>query len=373
MKILIIDISGRVEIYDDALFNAIHSIEKDSKLLYPGHGLLSLIPRKYKASESLIKRGLKVAEILINYFYLCILLAFCHTRIIHFEWLPLMDFTAVENHILKVIKLLSPRSKIVLTIHNLYPHNMSSESKAKFKVRYRKACGFVDEFIVHTKVTKNDVIEEYDLNAKKVNVCRHGVFEPKDYHVTSRIKDDKLHVLQFGLQSYYKGTDILVKAICSMPDSYKSKIAARVVGAVDKKFLEDLQEIDKNNDIVFIPRYLEKHELYKEIDNCDIIVLPYRAISQSGVLLLSIYFGKMIICSNLPSFVETIKGDRENEPVDSFFFNTEDAYSLKELLKKYIDGVINYNDIQPHLAYLKELYSWSNSAKETIEVYYKKL
>lgn len=371
MKVLIVDISGRVDIYDDALFGAIHSIENDSKLLYPGHGLLSLIPRKFKASESLIKRVLKVVEIMINYFYLCILLAFSHTRIIHFEWLPLMDFTAVEIQILKVIRLLSPRSKIVLTIHNLYPHNMSLESKAKFNIRFRKACIFVDEFIVHTKVTKKEVTEEFDVNPNKVNVCHHGVFEPEGYHAISKIKDNKLHVLQFGLQSYYKGTDILVKAVCSLPDSYKSKIAARVVGAIDKKFLDELQAIDKNNEIVFIPRYLDKQELYNEIDNCDVIILPYRAISQSGVLLLSVYFGKMIICSNLPSFVETIKGDKENESVEPFFFNTEDENSLKELLQKYIDGFVNYKGIQSHLNYLKDLYSWSNSAKKTIEVYYK--
>ncbi|MFK2235280.1 hypothetical protein ACIXMR_13945 [Bacteroides fragilis] len=67
------------------------------------------------------------------------------------------------------------------------------------------------------------------------------------------------------------------------------------------------------------PYFLEETVLHTRIQQADIIVLPYRAISQSGVLLLSIYFEKLVICADLPSFVETLSVDIDDAIAKSFF------------------------------------------------------
>ncbi len=368
------DISGKVEKYDIALFNAIRSeVSKSSvRLLLPGINLLSIVPRKFKASENIIKRILKVAEGLFNYVYTMIKVACTKPDVLHLQWLPFIEFNGCEVPILKSIKRLSPKTKLVLTIHNIYPHNMSMKAQKKYNIRFREACAIFDAFIVHTNISKEEVICEFGLIPDKVNVCCHGVFEPKSIKInTTRRKEGKLHILQFGGQSYYKGTDLLVDAVCGLDERHKAKIETHIVGGISSHFLEELKTKDKDSLIKWKPYFLDDDELYQEINDSDIIVLPYRAISQSGVLLLSIYFGKLIICSDLPSFKETMRGQEGDKLDDSLFFKSEDADSLKKILTRYIDKNINEKDVQDRVLHLKKLYSWTNAAKSTLDVYNK--
>lgn len=368
------DISGKVEQYDIALFNAIRSEASKSsvRLLLPGINLLSIVPRKFKASENIIKRILKVAEGLFNYVYTMTIVACTKPDVLHLQWLPFMEFNGCEVPILKSIKRLSPKTKLVLTIHNIYPHNMYLKAQKKYNIRFRRACALFDAFIVHTNMSKEEVIREFGLIPDSVNVCCHGVFEPNSIKInTTRRKGGKLHILQFGGQSYYKGTDLLVDAVCGLDKRHKAKIETHIVGGISSYFLEELKAKDKQSIIKWKPYFLDDDELYQEINESDIIVLPYRAISQSGVLLLSIFFGKLIICSDLPSFKETMRGQEGDSLDDSLFFKSEDADSLKKLLTRYINKNINEKDVQDRVQHLKKLYSWTNAAKSTLDVYNK--
>ena len=100
----------------------------------------------------------------------------------------------------------------------------------------------------------------------------------------------------------------------------------QLVGGVGESYLQELKGKDSNSLIHWKSYFLSNDELYEEINNSDVLVLPYREISQSGVLLLSIYFEKNIICSDLPSFVETIHGDQDNSLDHDFFFKNHDKY-----------------------------------------------
>lgn len=374
-KFLIVDITGRVELYDLALAEALYSVSpKDVqvKLLLPKHGLLSLIPKKLQNSENAIKRAVKVGEALLNYLLIIMRLAFCKVDILHLQWLPFMEINAWENPLLALMHKVSARTRIVLTIHNVYPHNMDDNAKQAYNKRFRKACSYIDAFIVHTDVSKKDVTREFNLPDDKVTVCCHGVFVPKNVAVKKEERNDgKCRILQFGTQSYYKGTDVLVDAICGMPNEFKNKIETRIVGDIKPAFLEEMKAKDSDGAIVWKPYFLDDQELYEEINNCDIVALPYRAISQSGVLLLAIYFEKNIICSNLPSFVETMRGNMSDDLDDSLFFESENADSLRHLIMQYISKDINEEAVKQRICHLKHLYSWESAAHSTLAVYNK--
>ena len=100
------------------------------------------------------------------------------------------------------------------------------------------------------------------------------------------------------------------------------------------------------------------------IDNADFIALPYREISQSGVLLLALFFRKPLLISDLPSFRETLKGFTTD-----MFFETGSAVSLRDLIVRMLNGNI---DIKRELQIIEDLnseYSWENSATKTISIY----
>lgn len=367
-----IDITGRVELYDNQLFDALNKISPRAKFLKLGKGFVKFIPEKYKMSEALIKRVLKIFECLINYLLLVSRIFLLKPSVVHLQWLPFMEINGWEIPILKLIRKGSPKTKIILTIHNVYPHNMSDGAKKSYNIRFRKACALIDEFIVHTEISKQDVIREFGLDPQKVNVCCHGVFVPEGVtpKVTNR-EDGKLHILQFGGQSFYKGTDVLVDAVCGMEKSLQNKIDTHIVGGISEKFLNELKQKDKDGIISWKPYFLDDKELHEEINNSDLIVLPYRAISQSGVLLLSIYFGKLIICSDLPSFKETMQGGEGDELDNDLFFENENSSSLRALIERYINEEVDEAKVHERIARLKDLYSWESAAKATLKVYNK--
>lgn len=371
-KYYIVDISGKIVFYDRSLFNAMQKriTDESLKLFFPGNGLLSLIPRCFLNKGGIIKKFFKACEGLLNYIYICYMVTVAKPDIIHLQWLPFMDVIGWETWILKLIKKLSPKSNLVLTIHNVYPHNMNQDAKKAYNIRFRQVCSNFDAFIVHTLISKNEVIQEFALQNEKVYVCCHGVFEPQNVQIISeKRKKNKLHILQFGVQSYYKGTDILVEAICGLDDKRKSEIETHISGGIDHAFLKELKAKDKNSIIHWKSYILSDEELYQQINNSDIIVLPYRTISQSGVLLLSIYFEKLIICSDLPSFKETMHGEEGDNLDTSIFFKSGDAISLRNLIIRYIDGKIDEDAIRKRIIHLKSLYSWENAAITTTRVY----
>ena len=372
MRVIMLDISGKVLNYDLALVDALKkkSVDTNVEFFAPGRDLLSLIPRRWQHSNNTVKRFIKVGEGLLNYFIVSSKLVFKKPDVLHFQWLPFMEVVGWEIAIIKFIKWLSPKTRLVHTIHNIYPHNMSSERKKAYNARFRKVSSLFDAFIVHTKISKEDVIREFGLSAEKVHVCCHGVFEPKGVTISSKFrKDGKLHILQFGGQSYYKGTDLLVDAVCSLDDERKKRIETHIVGGISQSFLDELKKKDVDSIITWRAIFLSDEELYQEINAADLIVLPYRAISQSGVLLLSIYFGKLIVCSDLPSFKETMQGDEGDILDGCLFFKNEDAGSLRELLVKYVDGIIDEKAVRERINHLKSLYSWESAARATIETY----
>ena len=97
--------------------------------------------------------------------------------------------------------------------------------------------------------------------------------------------------------------------------------------------------------------------------------MPYRAISQSGVLLLSIFFEKLIICSDLPSFRETMQGKWGDSLDRDLFFRTEDVGDLRNLLVRYVDGEVSEMLLRERILHLKHLYSWERAARATWDLY----
>lgn len=373
-SVFLVDISGKVYVYDDALYDALIRNCGDVGIRYlrPGHGLFSFIPKSLSRSSSTFKRVVKVLEIHLNYVLLCIMVCIRKPDVIHMQWLPLLDINGIEIVIFKIIKWLSPKLRLILTIHNVYPHRISDERRAVYYSRFRKVSLLFDDFIVHTNITKGDVISEFGLGSESIHVCCHGVFVPNGVKPVPTVrKDGKLHILQFGAQLYYKGTDLLVEAVSGLSEEYRSKVSTRIVGGISQKFFDELKTIDKYGDIEWKPFFLSDHDLYEEINSCDMVVLPYRSISQSGVLLLSIYFGKLIICSNLPSFVETMRGNDDCALDADLFFKSEDSESLRALLIKYIDRQVDENAIRGHIEDLRNLYTWDSAAKATIMLYNK--
>lgn len=377
MKIAVVDITGRnASQYNPSLCSALAQIEGvNVTLLSPtlsvnnvGYSyikLLKIIPDSLTASESKSKRILRLLEVLLNYIYLILIVLTKRPDVIHIQWLPLLEFANGESLVLKIFKVFSSKTKIVLTVHNIYPHNMTDAGERKYHSRFLKLDHLIDAYIVHLYSSKNELATKFCISYDKIHVAYHGIYVADKYkHQESDNRSGVKRIIMFGYQNYYKGTDLLIEALKILPENYLSKIKVKIVGKTEQNLFERYQSECNKLNVEWNCNFVPEEELYDAIGNSDLILLPYRSISQSGVLLLALSYRKPIITSDLPSFKETLEGYS-----DDWFFKADNIVSLNETIKRFIDQEIDTKKMVGIIDLLNEKYSWKESAKATVKVY----
>lgn len=378
MKILAIDISGKVFKYDDSLYKSImenigsldsfaftcpyFSIEKGINPL----NLYSFVPVRYRNSSQIWKRGLKIIEGLINYIRVARYVKEGHIDILHLQWLPFLEFCNIERLWLCHIKKICPQIRIVLTMHNIYPHDTSEQKKTTYRKRMAKIIPLLDAWIVHTKDAKKRLIYEYNIEKLRIHIIHHGVFVPNIPIPKRNRTDNKIRFLLFANQSLYKGTDILIDAVDSLPSTIKEKIDVRIMGSSDKTLFDDYREKAEQNHILWDNTFISESNLAQAVQDTDVLVYPYRAITQSGALLLGLFFQKPMIVSNLPAFIETL-GEKYPK---SLIFKTGDIQSLADTITSYVQGNSQMHDLSSLLQQIVKNNSWQSTAQKTIQLYH---
>lgn len=376
MKYLMVDISGKVPKYDIALCEALSScFAKNAELTLlaanvdpkkiqcKAKRLVSLVPRKFQNSENIVKRSVKAIEGVLNYIYLAFYVFLKKPSVVHLQWLPFLEVSSIESVFIRLMKIVSPKSKYWFTIHNIYPHNSSEKLRKLYKLRFARVEKMFDLFILHLQTSKLEFCKEFEIDVSRCKVIPHGVFEPGNLKIKSHERGEKLRLVMYGNQSFYKGTDILIDAIALLPQKLQQKVSTTIVGKTSEAYLSVLQKKAENVNVSIVPKYLPDNELNEMILESDVIVLPYREISQSGVLLLALYFEKTVLCSDLPSFRETLHSVSKD-----YFFESGNPKSLALLIENVITGKLNIEDFLYQVRNLKVEYSWKSIAKYYKEV-----
>lgn len=380
MKIFIIDISGKTIKYDIALCEAIQKHlngESSITFLAPLYEeqprcktirLANIVPQKYKNGELLWKRALKLLELIVNYLVVICYIAWQKPDVVHFQWFPLLEVCSGEHLAVGIMRMISKRTKMVLTIHNVFPHALTEEKKKTYVERFTCINRLMDAFVVHTEETKVEVGREFNISVDRIYVVHHGIFTPENFTPHKNVIDNReVKFIMYGNLSDYKGVDVFVEAIKELPESYQKKIHAVVAGEMQNKALcKKLQQDSQGLNIEWFPYFLPEQELYDKIDNSNVIVLPYKHISQSGVLLLALSFNRYIITSDLPTFKETLHGF-----TDDMFFESENPHELAKLMMRYVDGKVETEKQTKVIEVLNSMFSWDLAADKTVTLYRK--
>ena len=377
MNILNLDITGKVSVYDNSLYQSI--LDKDEgrnniicltpfKSYYSDslckEKLYCFVPEKKSYSKGVKKRFLKVGEALANYIRTESLINKYNIEVLHLQWLPFLEICSIEYYILRLLKSRHANLKIILTVHNIFPHNFSQRKKESYKHRFIRTSHYIDHFIVHTNQSKEDLKTIFGIDEDSISVIKHGAFVPKTLPHCAREMDYKVRLLIFGLQSSYKGTDLLVDAVNRLPEKQKVNVELRIVGKTSEDIISFIQT-HKNERITLRNEFVSDGDLYQEIADADVLVYPYRNISQSGALLLGLSFGKPIIASDLPAFVETL----HNYP-NEMFFQTGSVDSLARTILYYLSTDSEYkSNLSLILKKLLQENSWKKSSEDTLTLY----
>ena len=276
--------------------------------------------------------------------------------IIHFQWLkiPVLDFL--------LIKLLQGKGiKIVLTAHNLLPH----DSGEKYFKIYKKIYKTLDRIIVHAQNTKLELEKIFFLDAQKINVIPHGLLELLNKSTSKNFSlrncDKEIIFSLVGALNSYKGVDILIEAWSKIEESDKIKLVIAGAGKIN------FSKIEKMKNVVIINRFLTDEELNEILEETDVAILPYRKISQSGVLLTALNKKIPVIVSNIGGLVQPFELGNVGWIVDNI-----NEKNLCDVINKVIKNKNKINEIKNNRVLwtsIEEYYSWEKIGKKTYKLY----
>jgi glycosyltransferase involved in cell wall biosynthesis len=191
------------------------------------------------------------------------------------------------------------RCAIVGIVHNVADHDARRISSWVSSLPIRRASGFV----THTQDLAASV--RRIVPGARVEVHHHPIFDYPAPRGTLPKRAD-LELLMFGLIRPYKGLDVLLDALAACR---KKALMLSVVGESwqnDAELRESIAQKGLEDRVELVARYVSDLEAAEYFARADVVVLPYRSVTGSGVLPLAFHYGKAVAASDLPGFRELL-------------------------------------------------------------------
>lgn len=277
-------------------------------------GCLDVIGR-LPALPRAVRRLGKLAETVLNLLVLFVRFTFAPPRILHVQFLPMMRWPLPLD--LWLMLFLRRRGvPVVLTVHDLLPHDTGDQFRAPFLRLYRQ----VDAIICHSEHIRQRLVDEFDVPAARIDVIPHGPFFydlPASTAASApgleTLSPDELTVLWQGIVLPYKGLDLLLETWARV-EAAGVRATLVVVGTGSAQLLGELraQAVRLGLKRLHLElRFVSAEELVAFYRRADIVVYPYRNITTSGALATGLSLGKTILASDLPVFRELLLDGRD--------------------------------------------------------------
>ena len=192
--------------------------------------------------------------------------------------------------------------RYVLTVHDLLPHERHDRVT---KWLCRQCYRLPHVLVVHTERMANRLRSEFGIGAGRVVVMEHGI------EVIAELESSKTAMpqtivptlLAFGGVSSRKGFDLLLDALQQVNFEFRLIIAGQ---CVDRDYHLQIDQLLQSHPrrvwIAWRDKFLPEEEMEALFGCCDLVVLPYRYIDQSGVLFQALRFGVPVVATRVGDF-----------------------------------------------------------------------
>lgn len=252
-----------------------------------------------------------------------------------------------------ICKLLNKNIKIIALVHNAIPHEKRFFDSYLLRL-FIKQCNGV---IALSEPVKKDI--QSLLPDTKSLLLQHPIYdqykEKTEKNIARKnlnIAVDKKTILFFGLIREYKGLDILIEAMSFLDSTYQLLIA----GESYQDFTLYQNLIDKSplkDNIKVIEGYIPDAMVSTVFSAADVLVLPYRSATQSGVVAISYQLEVPMIVTNVGALGKTISSSKTGLVVDEI-----SPIAISEAIKLYFSDVEQQKEYLLNIKTEKEKLSW---------------
>jgi len=326
------------------------------RFLYPGD------PNDYSLKKPRLKNT-KIFQIITWYNpFSWVLAGFKVKEKLHVQWWSWF-LSPIYLVILSVAKI--RRKKIIMTIHNVLPHEKSFLKNFLTTVIFK----FADKIIVHSEQNKKDLRK---IRKKTpIKVIPHGVLSlpPKNISKAKarkllEISLDKKVLLFFGNIRNYKGLKDLLEVFGKLLKTDQNYFLI-IAGQCWEDWSIYQEIIDKNNlkkNILRLDGFISNDEIEAIFKSADLLILPYKYFdAQSGVGALGLNF-------NVPALVSDLDGLKEIAIDKSFIFKRGNLNELEVSIKNIFLNLKKKN-LSEKIKDLKIKFSWETIIQETLNFY----
>ncbi len=272
------------------------------------------------------------------------------------------------------------RPKLVTTIHDLaiYRHPEWFPPRQGFSIKYLvpQTIQKVDNIVVPSQVTKNDVMELFGVSQNKVNVIPHGVdprFFTPSLNPSPPVGEGRVggkYILFVGTLEPRKNLARLIQAYASLPRDILDEHDLLIAGQKGWKYQDVLDEIknqkSKIKNKIKILGYYPGEKLPELMKNASVFVYPSLYEGFGLPVLEAMAAGVPIVTSKNSAMAEfaTSPGLTPTLLVNPYSVS-EIAAAIGRIIR---DGAYT-GQISQNASKLAREFSWQKTAKQTLEVY----
>ena len=153
-----------------------------------------------------------------------------------------------------------------------------------------------------------------------------------------------------------KGLELLLHALSTVVEKNPNVILV-IAGRVWKNNFSVYQKIIDENNLseycIIHNKFIPHEDVDHYYASADLVVLPYKRIYQSGVLMMSLSYEKVVLVSDLPPLIEVIDDEK-----NGFVFRSEDVFSLSEKLNTILDNKLKMEEVRIKASCFKKRKNW---------------
>lgn len=287
-------------------------------------------------------------------------------HILHKEKLDLMHFPYFSYP-------LWYKGKFVITIHDLildhFPTGKATTLPLPFYALKRYAYHYVisqatkkaAKIIAVSKATKQEILEHYQVDVKKISVTYEGIDEETVVKKTEKIDVKLPYFLYVGNAYPHKNLERLIEAISLMEKGANLIL----VGKEDYFYARLRKVVERTNatERIFFYQHITDKQLAFLYQHALALVAP-SLMEGFGLPLIEAMANRcLVVASEIPAFLEVCQDA-------ALYINPYDSADIARVLTMVVDGKI------PHIQGKKEkglmqtrLFSWKKMARETLEIY----
>ncbi len=246
-------------------------------------------------------------------------------------------------------------TRIITVCHNIIPH----EPKIGDRIFTRFLFNAVDNFILLAKKLEEDLkILKIDARFKTLYHPVYSVFGGGTSKYEAReflkVKGERV-ILFFGFIREYKGLDTLLEAFALVKDKLNLKlIVAGEFYSNRDKYIELIDRLNLKGDLYLFDSFIPSSEVKYYFSAADVVVLPYKNATQSGIVQIANNFNKPVIATDVGGLGEVVFDNKTG-----FLVAKDNPVKLADAVQKFYDENKEPGFVENIKAEAKK-FSWEN-------------